>query len=65
MAGILYCILPELLRAKIVDIAEHSDVGFGNNIAHWSLSDTFSMFVTYRRGLDTIAEAVAVLCKLS
>ena len=46
VACILDCVWPELLRARVVDVAEHSNVGFGYNVSYSPLSDTMSMFVT-------------------
>ena len=34
VAGILDCVWPELLRAQVFDVAEHSNVGFGDNVSY-------------------------------
>ena len=34
VAGILDGVWPELLRAWVVDVSEHSNVGFGDNVSY-------------------------------
>ena len=34
VAGVLDGVRPELLRAWVVDVAEHSNVGFGDNVSY-------------------------------
>ena len=56
VAGILDCVWPELLRTWVVDVAEHSNVGFGDNVSYWPLSYRIETSPTRDKHAHGIAE---------